>query len=80
MSRKQRKILAHMARASEAPTIDDLIRLFGTGATKQAMQSTLRYLEEDGVLMRGYETRNGAKRLVLHLTPIGERLGLSLPA
>jgi DNA-binding MarR family transcriptional regulator len=79
MSPKQKKILAHLARVTEHPTIDELMVLFGAGATKQAMQSTLRYLEEDGLLERRYETRTGSRRLVLRLTPRGEGIGVHLP-
>jgi DNA-binding MarR family transcriptional regulator len=79
MSRKQKRIVAYLARAVEAPTLDELVCLFGHTSSKQAMRSTLRYLEDDGLVEQHYETRDGRRRLVTRLTADGTRLGLGLP-
>lgn len=39
--------------------MDELVGLAGSGASKQAMQSTVRILERKGYLSRVYATRSG---------------------
>jgi predicted AAA+ superfamily ATPase len=59
-------------------SLDDLIRVLGEGASRQAMQSTIRYLEGKYLLERVYETRGGKVRMVLRPTPRGSAMAAAL--
>ncbi len=77
MTAKQRGILVQIRDARGEPvSIDDLVSSFG--ATKQAMQSTLRILERKGWVRRSYDLHQTRVRMLLHLTPAGESFCLSL--
>ena len=81
MSPKMKHILRAVATATPGaePTMDELVEAFGSGASKQAMQSTIRLLEKRGLLERHYECREGRVRLVLKPTTRGGAIGRSLP-
>jgi hypothetical protein len=45
--------------------LDQLIEKCGKDNTKQAMQFSVRYLENKGMLTKAYEVRRAARRMVL---------------
>lgn len=76
MSPKERKIMSLVAGYATTPgrswpTIDELILKVGTATSKQAMQHTLRSLEEKGFIRRIYERRLDRVNLVVQPTTEG---------
>lgn len=69
MTPKQRKVLKLVADYATPgmiwPTIDELILVAGSSSSKQAMQHTLRSLEEKGLIRRCYERRGDRVNLVV---------------
>jgi hypothetical protein len=72
ISPKGEKILELLSEASGGClTIDELIIQAGAGASKQAMQGTVRGLEKRNLVTRRYELREGRVRLVVEATSGG---------
>lgn len=65
MVRVVKAVVVAAATPGHELTMDELVILEGKHASKQAMQSTVRILEERGFLARAYETRAGKVRAYL---------------
>lgn len=80
MTPKQRSILVHLAATRVDPSLEDLVFLFGAGASRQAMVCSLKLMAKRQLLETRYELRFGRLNLIVAATEKGREIGLALAA